>query len=284
MQERVYESTSESRKRWALDFYNVFVAPLLIPFRYRELLLVILRRELTVRFVNSLFGQAWAVMAPLVMLGIYMATFSAAFAQAAGFQAPDALSVFAGLIVFNLAMEILGRGPLLMHEHLAFIKRSLFPSALLGWIAVLRALVYAGVASAVLVVALLLFRHAVPLTALFLPFIIVPLTLFLVGLALGLAAIGAFTRDLAYLVVSFSPILIFVTPVFYTVQQLPANVRMLAYLNPLTPVVEMVRDTMVFGLMPSPWLYGVSALGALLVFAGGNVIFSRYKDVLVDVI
>ncbi len=97
-----------------------------------------------------------------------------------------------------------------------------------------------------------------------------PLILFLVGLSLGLAAIGAFTRDLAHLVVSFSPMFIFMTPVFYTVEQLPEKARLFAYLNPLTAFVEMIRDCMVFGLLPAPWLYAVSCIGSLVVFVVGR--------------
>ena len=286
MKQIVYESTEESRSRVFLNFRQLLVEPLVLPWRRRELLGVILRRELSVRFANSFFGRAWAVIAPLVMLAIYMFTYSIAFSSQTenSFRKPDAFSVFAGLVVFNLFMEIIGRGPLLMHEHLAFIKRSLFPAIILGWIAVLRAMVYAGIAGLLLLGALLIFRQSIPLTALLFPFILVPMVLFLVGLALGLSAIGAFTRDLSHLVFSFSPMLIFMTPVFYTIEQIPEHVRFYAYLNPMTAFVEMSRDVLVFGLVPSFWVYLATIAGSLFVFIGGNAIFSRYKDVLVDVI
>ncbi len=286
MKQVVYESTEASRSRLHVNMRQLFVEPFIVPWKRRELLGVILRRELSVRFANSFFGRAWAVIAPLVMLGIYLFTFSLAFSsqQDGGYRRPDAFSVFSALVVFNLFMEIIGRGPLLLHEHLAFIKRSLFPAVILSWIAVFRAMVYAGIAGALLILALIVFKQSLPLTVLFFPFVLLPMVLFLVGLSLALSSIGAFTRDLAHLVFSFSPMLIFMTPVFYTVDQIPENVRFFAYFNPITAFVEMTRGTLVFGVMPSPTIYALSLVGSLLVFVGGNAIFTRYKDVLVDVI
>jgi len=282
----VYETTEKKRSRIIPGGRQLLIEPLLFPWRQRELIGVILRRELAVRFSASFFGKSWAVISPLVMLGIYLATFSVAFSAQAGdnFKPPSALSVFSSLTIFNLFMELFGRAPLLMHEHLAFIKRSLFPSSILGWIAVARALVYAAVAFALLLAAELLLTGSIPWTVLLFPFIFIPMVLFLVGMTLAMAAIGAFTRDLGHLVFSFSPILMLITPIFYSVDMLPANIQPFVFLNPIAGFSEMTRDLVVFGVVPSLKLYVLSTIGSVLVFVIGNAIFARYKDVLVDVI
>ena len=88
------------------------------------------RRELAARFRGSILGWLWAVFGPLVMLSAYTVIFSSAVgvprsAQAGGVKT-YALSIFAGLIVFNLFSELAYRAPGLLHEHVNFIKKSIF--------------------------------------------------------------------------------------------------------------------------------------------------------------
>ncbi len=282
----VYETTEAMRARRIPSLRELVIDPLVLVWRYRELTGVILRRELAVRFSASFFGKSWAVISPLVLLGIYLATFNVAFSSSSGgaFKPPSALTVFASLTVFNLFMELFGRAPLLMHEHLPFIKRSVFPISILGWIAVARAFVYAGIAFVLLLIAELALTHTLPWTVLLYPLVVVPLVLFLVGMTLAMAAIGAFTRDLGHLVVSFSPILMLVTPIFYSVEMLPEAVRPFIMLNPIALFCILTRDLVVNGVLPSLPAYLLCLFGSLVMFVIGTAIFTRYKDVLVDVI
>jgi lipopolysaccharide transport system permease protein len=222
------------------------------------------------------------------MLAIYTAAFTGAMrlpvASARGGTVNYAFSTFAGLIVFNLCAELLYRGPLLLHEHVAFIKTSIFPSATLAWTAVLRSLAYAAISLAVLLVFLLAINHWLPATVLLLPFLIVPLVLLLLGLVWFLAALGAFTRDIAYLMATTVPVLMFATPVFYRTSDLPLAFRMLEYLNPVATAIDMARDILIDGVVPSAWLYAAFVVAALVACRGGYAVFARYTGVVVDVI
>src|SRR6202012_5175931 len=96
--------------------------PLLQPFldiwRKRELFRAILTRELQVRFRGSVFGWAWAILAPLAMLSVYTLVFSGALRIDAARQESGrfgyAFSIFVGLVVFNYFSEIAYRSPLLL--------------------------------------------------------------------------------------------------------------------------------------------------------------------------
>jgi lipopolysaccharide transport system permease protein len=186
------------------------LAPLSVGWRHRELILAVLRRELADRFSGSAFGWVWAVVGPLITLGIYTVTLTKAMqlplATAHGNTSSYALSTFVGLIVFGLFAELCSRAPLLMHEHAWFLKTSIFPSETLAWTAVLRALSYAGISFLVLLVFELALNGIPPLSILLLPFIVAPLVMFLLGMVWFLAAIGAFTRDMSYLMITFIPL------------------------------------------------------------------------------
>ena len=264
------------------------LAPLSVGWRHRELILAVLRRELADRFSGSALGWVWAVVAPLITLAIYTMTFTKAMqlpaASAHGSTSSYALSTFVGLIVFGLFAELCCRAPLLMHEHAWFLKTSIFPSETLAWTAVLRALSYAGISCVVLLVFELALDGLPPLSILLLPFIVVPLVLFLLGMVWFLAAIGAFTRDISYLMITFVPLVMFATPVFYRVTDLPDALRVLAYANPLGTAIEIARAAMLDGVLPPTLACCGFLVLSLAVCHGGYAVFERYKGILVDVI
>jgi lipopolysaccharide transport system permease protein len=84
--------------------------------------------------------------------------------------------------------------------------------------------------------------------------------------------------------VSIVPMLMFVTPVFYAVSDVPGNLRPYVYLNLIGNYVEMVRDLVLRGDMFNPFLYLGTVAASLLVFVFGYRFFMRYKAIFVDVI
>jgi len=261
--------------------------PFVKAWQYRELIRAILWRELMQRFRDSYFSWGWAIAAPLVMLGAYTVVFSSTLkisdSTSAG-VAHFSLVMFVGLLVFNLAAELVYRAPTLLHEHVHYIKKSIFPSETLVWIALLRALVYAGISFAVFLVFKLALTGSIPLTTLLLPLLIVPFCLMMLGVAWFLAALGAFTRDVSHLMITIVPVLIFVTPVFYTTADLTPTARFIAYLNPTTAYIEMAREILLVGTLPGPLMYLATAAVSLCIFYGGYLFFDRYRSVVVDVI
>jgi len=255
---------------------------------FRELIRAVARRELAVRFRGTVLGWLWAIFGPLIMLSAYTIIFSAVVGApgSASQGGPGAypLSVFAGLIIFNLFSELAYRSPGLLHEHSDVIKRSIFPSETLAWSATIRACVYAGISFAVILVFELAVTHKIPLTAVLLSIVLLPLFLFLLGMSWFLMALGCFTRDVAYLMVSIVPVLMFVTPIFYSAQDIPIHLRVLIRCNLVGNYVELIRDLLLYGTLPNPILYLVTVAISLFVFGGSYRFFMRYKAVLVDVI
>jgi lipopolysaccharide transport system permease protein len=192
--------------------------------------------------------------------------------------------IFVGLIVFGLVTELCCRAPLLLHEHAWFLKSSIFPCEILAWIAVFRALTFAGVSLGVLLVFQLALTGTLPVTLLLLPLIVVPFTLYLLGVVWFLAALGAFTRDLSYLMASFVPLMMVATPVFYRVADLPPGVRLAAYLNPLSAVIEMARAVILGQEAFSLVTCGIFCAVSLVVFRAGHAVFAHYRGIALDAI
>jgi lipopolysaccharide transport system permease protein len=262
--------------------------PFIDAWRHRELFRAILTRELQVRFRGSIFGWLWAILAPIAMLTLYTLVFSGALkveaAQTGTNRFDYAFSIFVGLIVFNLFAEIAYRAPMLLAEHKHIIRRSIFPPQILAWIAVARALVYALIALAILLVGQILINHTIFAAWLMLPFILIPLCLTLLGIVWILSTVGALTSDLNHLIISVIPAAMFATPVFYEASNVPAGWRPILFMNPLTAFIEMMRGIILRGEVPSLGSYLASVAGALVMFYLGRALFMRKKNILVDVI
>jgi lipopolysaccharide transport system permease protein len=261
--------------------------PFATGWQHRELIRIIVQREFAQRFRGSALGWIWAVIGPLVMLSAYTVVFTGPFKVSASAEAGVghyALFMFAALIPFNLFTELVARAPNLMRENAWFLKKTIFPSDTLGWIALCRALIYAGISFVLLLVFELTLTGSIPVTVLLIPIVLVPYCLFLLGVVWFFAALGSLTQDVAHIVTSIMPLLIFGSPVFYSVSDVPEPARSFAYLNPLAGYIEMTRDLVLRGTLPDLAIYAGSWGVSLLVFWGGHAVFMRYRSILVDVV
>jgi lipopolysaccharide transport system permease protein len=264
------------------------ITPLERAWHFRELIRAVVRRELMARFSGSILGWLWAIFGPLLMLSVYTVIFS----HAVGIRASTAshgvanysLNIFVGLIMFNLFAELAYRAPALLHEHVNFIKKSIFPSETLAWIAAIRAVVYAGISFCVLLFFELVITHWLPPTILLLPFVIVPFFLFLIGVSWFLMALGSFTRDVMHLMASIVPVFMFATPIFYSFDDVPPVLRIILRVNLVGDYVELMRDIVLLDRVPNPWLYLGTVIVSLLIFRSAYRFYMRYKNVFVDII
>lgn len=263
--------------------------PFVQMWHHQDLIAAILRREVRDRFKGSVAGWVWAIVAPLLAIAVYTFAFTTNLQlpmadNAAGPRVGYALFIFSGIIVFNFFSEMAFRAPMLLHEYTHFIKQTIFPSDMLAVISTLRATVYTLISVAVMLVFQLVATGSLPWTTLLMPAIFIPFIAFLVGLSWFLSAVGAFTRDAGYFMINVVPLFMFATPVFYPHTSLPPPFDFWIYANALTGYVEVMRDIVLLGKLPSLKVYGWSLLTSVVTFYFGYWFFDRYRNVIVDVI
>ena len=281
--------TVKPHRRGALALLRRFLmAPFVTAWHHRDLIAAILRRELHERFKGSVAGWAWAVAAPLLSLLTYTIAFSGVVKlpgdAAAGPKADYALFIFGGLVAFNFFTEMAYRAPSLLHEYSHFIKQTMFPAEMLAIISTLRATVYASIALVLMLLAQLIMSGTLYWTAIALPLWFALFVAFLIGVTWLLSAMGAFTRDASYLMMTIAPLLMFITPVFFAPQALTPTVRLLLYANPLSGFIEIVRDLVVFGILPSLLVCLWTTTCSAVAFWFGFWFFTRHRDGIADVI
>jgi lipopolysaccharide transport system permease protein len=256
---------------------------------HHDLVAAILRRELRDRFKGSVAGWVWAAIAPLLAITVYTFAFTTNLqlpvAEGSdGTRVTYSLFIFSGIIVFNFFSEMAFRAPMLLHEYTHFIKQTIFPSDMLAVISTLRAAAYTVISICVMLIFQFAITSTLPWTVLLMPFIFVPLMAFLIGMSWFLCALGAFTRDAGYFMINVVPLFMFATPIFYPQTALPPPFDFWIYANALTGYAEVMRDIVLVGQVPNPYVYGWTLITSIVTFYFGYWFFDRYRNVIVDVI
>ena len=238
---------------------------------HRNLLWRLSQREVAGRYRGSLLGWSWSLLNPLLMLAVYTFVFSTVFKarwpdlQQAG-PIGFAINLFAGLIVFNMFSECIGKAPSLIVAQPNYVTKVVFPLELLGAVAVATAGFHAATSLVVLILFEALGAGGIPLTALWLPLVWLPLLLGCLGLTWILSALGVYLRDLPQLVSVGLTILMFLSAVFYPISALPERWQPLLSINPLVVIIEQTRSVLVSGHTPSA-TYVLLGIPATLMFS-----------------
>src|SRR5882757_8303102 len=249
-----------------------FIKPFVQMWQHQDLIAAILRREMSERFKGSIAGWVWAIVAPLLAIAVYTFFFSNKLEMPAMYAVTKdpginyALFILSGIVVFNFWSEMAFRAPMLLHEYTHFIKQTIFPSDMLAVISTLRATAYTLISITVLLIFQISVTGSLPWTVLLMPFIFIPFMAFLVGMSWFLCAIGAFTRDAGYLMINIVPLFMFATPVFYHQSIFAPPWDLVIYINALTGYVEVMRDIMLVGKLPSWPVYAWTLLISIFSF------------------
>ena len=250
-------------------------------------MLELVKREFSGRYRGSFGGVAWSFAQPLFLLAVYTVAFGVVLRASWGFPggtADYALMVFAGLIVFNAVAECLDRAPRLVTGNPNYVRKVVFPLETLAWVMALTALLHAFIAVAIWVAGYALIVGAPRATA---PLAIVVLLAFfpvLLGVGWLLSALGVLVRDIGQLTAVLAHALLFLTPIFYATEAVPAAWRAGLHANPLTFVVESLRRVLYAGEAPA---WGALALYFALAcaFAAASLaLFRRLRPRFADLV
>lgn len=263
------------------------------PFRdlyaHRELLRQFVRREIEARYRGSYLGLLWSLITPLVMLATYTFVFSTIFQARWRLEGPPergefAVTLFAGLIAFNLFAEVVTRAPTLVISNANYVKNVVFPTQILPVSALGAALFHGAVNIAILVPASLAVFGTISHTIWLLPLAALPLLALCLGIGWFLASLGVFVRDTTYAVGMATQVLFFLTPVFYRRDAVPEPLQSLLIVNPLSNIVEDFRRTLVWSQQPdwTAWTIAMATCAAVFVLGYAWFMITRtgFADVL----
>lgn len=260
----------------------------LFPVRLRGLIGRLAVREIAARFKGSMLGIVWTLVGPVLSVSVYAIVFGMIFTSRVGtrFEGPSFVAwLFIGVSAFGFFSDVIGRAPILVASNAAYVKKVIFPLHVIPLVSLLGALpqYVLGMVIAALVLApvegwSVLVGLLVSLAILF------PLVLLIVGLAWMLSAVSVYIRDLAQVTTYALSLLMFLSPVFYSLDAVPDLFRSLVGWSPLAFPIEAIRAGFFDGRLPhlSEWLR--YAVAALVIYVSGFVCFTRLKRGFADFI
>ncbi len=256
--------------------------------QHYNLLLLLTKREIIGRYQGSFLGFFWSFIHPILMLGIYTFVFGFVFKSRWGLaqdnQENFAVVLFTGLIIFNLFSECISKAPSLILTNVNYVKKVVFPLEILPMVTLGAALFHALISLSILLVFMVLTGHSLSWTGIFLPLVLLPLLLVILGLSWLLASMGVFIRDIGQVIGMILTVFMFMSPLFYPISVLPESIQTLLLFNPLTLIIEQTRNLLLWGQMPDwyslSWYLGVSLLITTLGFVWFNKTRKGFADVL----
>ncbi len=227
--------------------------------RYMPLVMQLAHREVVGRYKGSVFGLAWSFFNPVLMLGVYTFVFSIVFrsrwsegARAASESTVDyAMLLFVGIVVHGLFAEVINRAPQLILHNQNYVKRVVFPLEVLPVVSMVAAIFHAMMSFGVLLFAFYVTKSSLHWTVVFAPVVLMPLVILTLGLTWLLASLGVFLRDVGQTIGLFTTVMLFLAPVFYPVSALPLQFQPWMMINPLTFVIEQMREVLIWGHLPN---------------------------------
>jgi ABC-2 type transport system permease protein len=206
---------------------------------YRELLVNLVRKELKVRYKNSVLGFVWSLVNPAVTIGVYYVIFTLVFNN----PIPKfVIFLMSGVLVWNMFATALGSAVSSVVGNAPLVKKVWFPREILPLASIGAAMVDFFLQSTVLVVALAAFRWPIGWTYLpLIPLALVVALLFTTALALWLAAVNVHYRDVQHFLAIALMVWFWGTPIIYSYQQVSHRLSghhlgNLLLLNPFTSV------------------------------------------------
>lgn len=253
--------------------------------RYWELLLVLVMRNLKVRYRGSLLGVYWSLLNPLIMTGLYSAIFGTTFASYYGNSILNyVLAAFTGLVVINFfsastsqaLSSVVGNGPLLNKIRLPV---SVFPVSMVAANIFQFAV---GAFPLLVIITLINSKSIVNVLALLLP--CMALILVCTGIGFLVSALYVFFRDLPY----FYELVVFVlwisSPIFYPAAIVPPVVKQFLVLNPLSLIIESLRQITLSGNVPDVNLIVGALLSGIIILSLGWVCFQLWRHQFMDLL
>lgn len=248
------------------------------------------RRAVAARYRSSTLGALWAWLLPVLMLAVYGFVFTQIFeprwsvpSETDG-TASFVIILFAGLLVFGALNEVVMQSAGAVVAHANFVKKTVFPLLVLPLTVVASAMFNFVIGLVILFAAQFALGSAPPLTALYLPVVLAPFLLMLVGTSWLLAALGTYLRDIGHILAPVMTAALFLAPILYPMSAIPEAAHPFIALNPITVIAEQVHRCVVFGVPPQPLPLLIYSACAVAVAAIGYAVFQFCRPGFADVL
>jgi lipopolysaccharide transport system permease protein len=251
--------------------------------QYRELFLTYAKRDIQVRYRQTVIGMGWAVVQPVTTM-IVFTLFFGVLGNLPTQDVPAPLFYFSGILPWTLFAETVSRTSNSLINEAGILQKIYFPRLVIPLSSVFSPLVDFVFASLVLASLMIYYQYYPAISLLFLPVFLILEILLALGTGLWLCAINIEYRDVRYIVPFMLQIWMFASPIVYPVTFVPARYQT-AYglINPMAGILEGFKWSLL-GVAPPSYLLFASAFIIIVIFVSGVFYFRYRESIFADVI
>lgn len=250
---------------------------------YRELLYFLTKRDIKVRYKQTVLGGLWAIIQPVFTMVVFTLFFGR-LAKMPSDGIPYPIFVYAGLLPWTYFANALSTSGNSLVGSANLITKVYFPRLIIPASASLAGLLDFFIAMLVMGAMMIYYQVVPSIGILLFPFLVGLTFLCAVGVGLWLSALNVQYRDIRYVIPFLIQLWMFVSPVIYPVSMVPQKYQWLLALNPMGGVIEAYRASLL-GHMPINWfLLGLSTAIIIILFLSGLYYFRRMEKTFADVI
>jgi len=243
---------------------------------YRDVMIMLAVRDIKLRYKQTALGVAWVILQPLVA-GFVFALIFGRFAKLPSSGQPYVLFVFAGLLGWNLFAGVLLRAGNSLVAEAKLITKVYFPRLLIPCGAAVSALLDFAI-TLIVMLTLLLFHGIWPgWSLILLPVVVLIMLGFAVGLSLWISAFNVRYRDFMYALPFLIQLLMYASPVVYSLDLVPPEWRTLFSFNPLVGILEGTRASFLGTTEGVGFPLAISAIWAVFALVSGALFFRRVE-------
>lgn len=250
---------------------------------FRDLCIALGKRDVTLRYRQTVLGVIWVVLQPMIAGGV----FAVVFGRVAGLQSgTDSyfLFAYAGFVAWSAFQNALSRAASSVIGQANLVTKVFFPRLVLPVSALMSTAVDFAVGLASLILLMAITGAPIGVAMLTLPVWVLLLAALGLGLGTIAAALSVRYRDVQHALPVFVQLLLYASPVAYATMVVPESVRPLFLLNPLTGALDGFRWALLGTAPPGALSLAVTVGGAALALVAGAITFARFERQLADVI
>ncbi len=262
-------------------------AALLNLWNLRNLISLMVQRDFTGRYKGSLLGALWPLLNPLGHMFLYTFLFNVILQVRFGKNASTgdfALYLMTGFLPWTAMAESIASSTTKVLELPNLVKRVVFPLETLPLIVSISSFLSGSISIVLLIIFAAFRQHGLHSTIVFVPMIFIPHFLFTAGLSWFFGSLGVFVRDCRHFIALALSAWMYMTPILYPPERMPAHLQFLLWINPMAGIITDYRHIIIEGQLPNfTWYAGYTAV-SLVVFLLGFHFFYRTKHSFADIV
>lgn len=244
-------------------------------FKYRDLLSMLVVRDIRIRYKQAAMGFLWAIFMPVIAVASGVLV-RAAIAVVSGksIHLEEVATVSVKMLPWTFFISAIRFSVQSLVGNRDLVAKIYFPREVLTLSSIIACLFDFLIAILTLSVLLIITRIGISIHILWLPLILIFLVIFTTGLGLILATANLFYRDIKYVVEIILTFGIFFTPVFYEVSHF-SRFAIVLMLNPLGSMLEAINNVVVLHTMPDVFWLSYAGIVSLFTFFLGFLVFQK---------